>query len=220
METDFWHDRWRQGRIGFHLDDVHPALKRYWDELAVDSKTPVLVPLCGKSVDMRWLYQRGHPVTGIELSPIAIEQFFDECNAEPRKSAAGQLTCWAAKDTDRNIEVLEGDFFAWQAEQRFELFHDRAALVALPQALRRQYLAHLRAQLASNARGLLITLDYDQHQMDGPPFSVPAAELAESELFDFEQLECRDVLAGHTRFVERGVTRLEECVWRVRPRAG
>ncbi len=71
-----WRQRWQEGRIGFHLEETHPALVKHWPELGVADGTKVLVPLCGKSLDMRWLADRGHPVLGIELAPEAIEQFW------------------------------------------------------------------------------------------------------------------------------------------------
>ena len=70
-----WRQRWQEGRIGFHLEETHPALLKYWPTLGVPSGAKVLVPLCGKSLDMRWLADQGHPVLGIELAPEAIEQF-------------------------------------------------------------------------------------------------------------------------------------------------
>ncbi len=38
----------------------------------------ILVPLCGKSLDLHWLYQHGHSVVGVELSGLAAKQFFEE----------------------------------------------------------------------------------------------------------------------------------------------
>ena len=38
----------------------------------------VLVPMCGKTVDLHWLCARGHAVTGVELSPIAVHQIFTD----------------------------------------------------------------------------------------------------------------------------------------------
>ena len=53
--NDPWLARWAKGRIGFHLPAPHPALERWWPRLDVAPQAKVLVPLCGKSLDMRWL---------------------------------------------------------------------------------------------------------------------------------------------------------------------
>jgi thiopurine S-methyltransferase len=75
MEADFWHERWRLGQIGFHQPDHHPALDRWWARLGIPPRGRVLVPLCGRSLDMVWLARHGHPVLGVELSPIAAAGF-------------------------------------------------------------------------------------------------------------------------------------------------
>jgi len=211
MQPDFWQERWHNDEIGFHRSDIHPALRAYWHRAAGDDKQPVLVPLCGKSLDLHWLARRGHAVTGIELSEKAVAEFFDEAELEPRRQPAGELTRWQAG----NVEIFQGDFFAWQAEQAFELFYDRAALIAMPPDMRPKYLDHLRAQLDNAARGLLITLEYNPSQMDGPPFPVQETELKQTSGFGFKHLARENVLATHPGFAERGLTALHECTYRV-----
>jgi len=211
MNKHFWQQRWQRDEIGFHRGETHPSLARYWDDASVGSCAPVLVPLCGKSLDLRWLAQRGHRVVGVELSARAIEAFYREWNKPATRVASGRLQHWRAE----NVQIFEGDFFDFRPGTPFELFYDRAALVALPEDMRARYLSHLRGQLSAKATGLLITLEYDQSQMNGPPFSVPEDELRSQPGFSFELLERRDALAGHPRFAERGLTALHECAWRV-----
>jgi len=211
MQPDFWHQRWQNDQIGFHRADIHPGLRAYWQKAAGTDKLPVLVPLCGKSLDLHWLARRGHGVTGIELSEKAVAEFFDEAELEPRRQPAGELTRWQAA----GIEIFHGNFLAWHAEQPFEQFYDRAALIALPPEMRPEYLAHLRAQLADKARGLLITLEYDAAEMDGPPFPVHERELKQTPGFSFQRLARENVLASHADFAQRGLTALHECSYRV-----
>ncbi|WP_376691097.1 thiopurine S-methyltransferase [Wenzhouxiangella sp. EGI_FJ10409] len=213
MESEFWHERWQRGEIGFHRSDVHWALSDYWKDIAGGRGTGVLVPLCGKSLDMRWLAERGHAVTGIELSRQAVEAFFDEWGRQPTRASAGDLVYRRAG----GIELVEGDFFDYVADQSFELFYDRAALIALPQAMRQRYLDHLRSLLSNDASGLLVTFEYDQEQMSGPPFAVPEEELHSHAGLRFQLLERREVLAVHPGFAERGLTVLHECAWLVSP---
>lgn len=211
MEPHFWHERWQNDEIGFHRPKVHPALRAYWGKAAGDRRAPVLVPLCGKSLDLRWLAERGHAVTGVELNGRAVAQFFDEAGLEPQRQPAAALTRWLAGA----IEIFEGDFFAWHTDSPFELFYDRAALIALPPDMRRRYLEHLRGQLADDARGLLITFEYDPTEMDGPPFPVYESELRQFAGLRFELLAREDVLATHSNFAERGMSALHECTWLV-----
>ncbi|RFF26877.1 MULTISPECIES: thiopurine S-methyltransferase [unclassified Wenzhouxiangella] len=213
MERDFWRERWNRGEIGFHQSDIHWALKRHWDEIADVHAGRVLAPLCGKSLDLRWLAENGHEVTGIELSAKAVKEFFEEWGKQPTQSAVAELTYWRAG----GVELVEGDFFAYATNEPFDLFYDRAALIALPHDMRPAYLDHLRTLLTDKARGLLVTFEYDQTEMDGPPFAVLEDELTDYPGLQFQLLERRDVLAQHARFAERGLTALHECAWLAMP---
>ena len=107
MQAEFWLERWERGEIGFHLDDINPYLRQYWPQLQVPAGSRVLVPLCGKSLDMLWLRDQGYRVTGIELSRLAVEAFFQEAGLVPKISVIGELQHYAAGD----IEIFCGDFF-------------------------------------------------------------------------------------------------------------
>ncbi|VDN35366.1 unnamed protein product [Dibothriocephalus latus] len=51
----------------------------YWDKLhPTDDFTHIYVPLCGKTVDMRWLYERGVNVVGNDLAEEAAVEFVKE----------------------------------------------------------------------------------------------------------------------------------------------
>lgn len=175
MEADFWHKRWSEKRIGFHQDKTTPLLVTHWPRLALDSKTPVFVPLCGKSQDLLWLNQLGHPVLGVELSRTAIEEFDQE------NSLQGQWTTSQGFDlyTAGSIQIWHADIFALGVDQlgRIQAIFDRAALIALPEEMRTQYCQHLNALAAPECQQLLICLEYDQHLRQGPPFSVSETQV-------------------------------------------
>ncbi len=84
MEQEFWHQRWAENQIGFHRDSVHPMLMRYWSTLCPMPDETVLVPLCGKSIDLNWLAEKHEHVIGVELSDIAVRAFFQK-TCIPRK---------------------------------------------------------------------------------------------------------------------------------------
>lgn len=77
------------------------------------------------------------------------------------------------------ITILSGDFFATTPALvgPVDGLYDRAALIALPEPMRKDYVRHLRTLLPAGAPGLVITVEYEQTLMNGPPFSVPEAEL-------------------------------------------
>jgi thiopurine S-methyltransferase len=215
MHEDFWHARWSSNEIGFHLDAVNPHLLRYWPGLGLPSGSRVLVPLCGKSLDLRWLHEQGYRVLGIELSRKAIEDFFAEQGLDYTQAQQGAFSCYRAD----GLELWCGDFFALSAADVTDCqgLYDRAALIALPPAMRERYVRHLSAILPAGSRGLLVALEYLQEQMDGPPFSVPEAEVRErlSGTWQLERLLHADVLQQNERFISRGLTGLHETVYRL-----
>lgn len=218
MEREFWLSRWHTGRIGFHQPGGHSGLVRHWPALNIASSARVLVPLCGKTPDMHWLAGRGHPVTGIEFSRRAAVDFFAEHDMTPRIDTHGAFE----RFHDGDITLLVGDFFDAQARELgcFDAFYDRAALIALPESRRGAYLRHLCTLLDAQARGLLITLEYDQSEMQGPPFSVTEAELHAhlDARFRITRVEDRDELAGGGILSRNNVSAARECVWRLGPR--
>ena len=212
MDRNFWHERWQRNQIGFHRDSIHPALEQYWSSIAGNARDPVLVPLCGKSLDMHWLAEQGHSVIGIELDRGAIEAFFREARITPAIDESGPMPCWSAG----KITLYAGDFFEFGPANRFGLVYDRAALIALPPGMRARYLEHLAKLLKPGARGLLVTLEYSQEAMEGPPFSVAPDEVHAHPAFEFSCLERNDVLDSHQRFADKGLPWLQEAAYFMR----
>jgi thiopurine S-methyltransferase len=173
MDASFWVERWRVGEIGFHEGQPNSFLARFADQLGANSR--VLVPLCGKSEDLAWLAAQGHQVFGVELVEDAVRAFFDEHAITPTVEKHGALTRY----TKDNITLLVGDFFAVTRAHVPDVnaFYDRAAMVALPEAMRVHYVAHLRSLLEPQVSGLVVTFDYPQSLFEGPPFAVTEAEL-------------------------------------------
>ena len=189
-----------------------------WDGLGVADNARVYVPLAGKSVDMPWLAARGHRVFGVELSPLAVQQFFAEQGLVPEveQTPKGVLSHAGA------IDVLCGDVFALDERDVADCnaVFDRAALIALPPDLRRRYVREMYARLPRACIGLLVTLEYPQHQKQGPPFSVPESEVR--DLFErdwtVETIVRRDILAYQDRFRNEGVTSLHAVAYRLQRR--
>lgn len=213
MHEDFWRARWNRNEIGFHLPQVNPWLRRHW---RAEPGARVLVPLCGKSLDLAWLAGQRQEVLGIELVDSAIQAFFAERGLAPEVDGQGPFRRYR----HGALELWSGDFFALRAEDVADcrLFYDRAALIALPEAMRERYVAHLSAILPARCKGLLICVDYDQSLREGPPFAVSADEVRqrwEAAGWTVERLEARDVLSENPKFLQRGITRLEEAAYRL-----
>ena len=204
--SEDWIERWLNGRIGWHEEGGNAALKRHWTA----SGRRVLVPMCGKTVDMLWLEDQGNEVVGVELSQIAVEAFFEENQLEFTKRD-GELTEYRA--TDRRIRLFCGDYFAFAGET-FDAHFDRGALIAMKPETRPGYAHHTSSLLAPNAYQLVISLEYDDDVAEGPPFSVPKKEIL-SYWPHLERVEARDDIAnGPPKFLDAGLSEMIEEVWR------
>lgn len=219
MEHAFWDERWADGRIGFHLNEVNPTLSRHFDTFvawlgtAAARDLSVLVPLCGKSLDLYWLAQRCRRVVGVEFVRTAAEQYFEERGVKPD----------AQNDTLRhdNTALVVGDFFQVTSATAGEvdIAYDRAALVAIAPERRVEYLAQLHRLLSPGGGVLLISFEHDIGS--GPPFSIDAMESlfeqarAVGASFSAERHTERDILDHEPRFRERA-SYLREVVWFVR----
>lgn len=219
MDADFWLAKWQKGETGFHLGQVNPLLEKYWGLVDV-VPGDVFVPLCGKSLDMVWLNQRGRNVVGVELSPLAVAAGFQEAGWQAEAIQQGALLRHSAQN---GVTVWQGDFFELTPKHvaGCRLVYDRAALIALPAELRQRYAGHLRSLLPVGARILLVTLEYPQAEMSGPPFSVEELEVRTlyGSWAHVERVAVQDVLEENDRFRQRGVSRLNEVVYSIRKEA-
>ena len=216
MNEISWHERWKNNRIGFHQKEVNPYLKNHWHRLNLEGNAGVFVPLCGKSNDMNWLWQQGHSVLGLELSPIAVRAFFEENDITVQETEAPPFSV----HQNGGLKLLCGDFFAISPEHTLDIeaIYDRASLISFPPEIRVKYAEHLAYLIKPGSPVLLITIDYPQHEMEGPPFSVSEKEVQELFLqhFSVEKLESKDVLQENGRFLARGISSLTETVYLMR----
>jgi thiopurine S-methyltransferase len=215
VDEGFWQRRWARNEIGFQLNEVNPYLHRHWPGLRLAEGARVFVPLCGKSLDMAWLAEQGFAVLGVELSERAVEDFFAEQGLIAEVTTQGEFEVYRAGA----LEIRCGDFFSLSRSDLAgcQGLYDRAALIALPEDMRQRYVEHLANILAPSCQGLLVTLDYEQEQMPGPPFAVSDAEVRQSlgSRWDIQLLERANVLDGNWKFLQRGLTRLEERCYRL-----
>lgn len=216
MDATFWHERWQNKDIGFHQPDIHALLQKHWARLGIGAASKVFVPLCGKSLDMVWLAEQGHRVIGAELSEIAIDDFFAERGLVPAVRKVGNFVVKSAAA----YELWCGDIFELPPDAVTGIagVYDRAALVAFPPPMQERYAGTLTTLVPADAPLLLITLDYEQARMAGPPFAVPRQQVHRlfADRNDVMEIACRDALDLHERFKQRGLTALEECAYVVR----
>ena len=211
METNFWHQKWEQNEIGFHLPDANPLLVKYFSSLNLKQDSCIFLPLCGKTLDIAWLLAQGYRVAGAELSSIAIEDLFQSLNLIPNIKMLGEVMHYSAA----NIDIFVGDIFKLTPAilGKVDAVYDRAALVALPVEMRIRYTKHLMT-LTNRAPQLLICFEYDQTLCAGPPFSISSQEVKQHYKANYDvTLLASEALAGGLK----GQCPATEHVWRLMP---
>ncbi len=219
MQADFWHRRWKNNQINFHQMEINSHLQDYWQAItSAPADSQIFVPLCGKSLDMLWLRAQGYQVLGVELSPIAVKDFFAENQLVPEITPLDDFEQWQFD----NISLLAGDFFALTPAhiQQCRAIYDRASLIALPPDMRQRYAEHLCHIAPKQAQILLITAEYDQNTMQGPPFAVLEDEVHTlySHQYQIERLHHENSLDVSDAFRQRGMQRMDEKVYLLTPR--
>lgn len=212
MNPEFWHDKWERNEIGFHLKQIHPLVIKYLSAEKLEDVSKVFVPLCGKTMDIGYLLEQGKQVVANELSEAAVKQLFADLSLTPNVTPWQGGQCYQAE----NLTVWVGDYFELTHSEvsDIDLIYDRAALIALPEEMRKSYVQHMLT-LAPKAKQLLLTLTYNQAEMAGPPFSVSEAEV-KIHYADTKQIQClsqKDVIEYEPKFAGRGLKSLVESAY-------
>jgi thiopurine S-methyltransferase len=216
MGLKFWLESWEEGRIPFHNMAVNMDLAYFWPAMEIQAGSTVLLPLCGKSVDMLWLKEQGLQVIGIELSELAVSQFMRENNLDYQKEQQVNLIKYVSDD----ISIYVADYFQLdkKALPAVDAIYDRGALVALPPNLWQPYVDTYLQWLKPSGRIFLKTVDYDQHVMEGPPYAL--CDKTVRELYrQCEKQQCLlhryHYLADTDRFYLRGLREQSERAWMI-----
>ena len=198
MHAEFWETRWQNREIGFHYDNVNPLLQKHFNQVDVPVNGSVFIPLCGKTGDMTWLHEQGFQVTGVELSQLAIQEYFQQRGVKPHVTQYGAFTEYSMP----NMRLLQGDYFALPKPLMgpVDFVYDRASMIALPVPMRENYVEQLKKQ-CKGATLLLLTYSFEVDPERGPPFSINEEQV--KEVYPQAEVLCNQA-SPDKRFLERG----------------
>jgi len=214
MKPSFWHKCWERDSLGFHQETVHPFLEQFLLPRLTSTDQHVFVPLCGKSLDMVWFAQR-MKVSGAELSEIACRDFFKEKELSYKHQKHGGFNVFSCD----NVQLWQGDFFKLHPTdiKDIDWIYDRAAIIALPESMQQQYVEHLSTFISEQTSLFLISLEFPQEELEGPPFSISSLKVAQlfSE-FDVESVAVHEL--EDKKFAQRtfDVSQLIERLYLIR----
>jgi thiopurine S-methyltransferase len=183
--NQFWKNVWitreSHGELpNFHDNKVKHFLKEYLSTHSKEKLDTVLVPFCGKSIDMLWLMQQGYNVRGVDLSEEATNSFFRENKLTFERKEDGAFIIKQATNLTGSLTILCGDLFKLQPKhlQDIDLVYDRAGYNSIPLELRQKYAMLLARHLPKEVKILLGVLDFEgQEPKSGPPYFISEEEL-------------------------------------------
>lgn len=179
---NYWKESfWLQKDIPlpWHQTTPHPKLLKYADKFLVKAAR-VLVPLCGKTLDLKWLYENGYEVVGVEGTEFAIEEFFKDTKLEFSKAPYGDGGL-IYQTPDKRLTILRTNFFTLSDANyvaTFDSVWDRAALVAVLPEHRRFFAASVKRLAKPSFKCVSVVTEFDESKVEGPPYSVDQEEIS------------------------------------------
>lgn len=218
MELSYWQSRWNKDKTGWHMEVVYPQLPKLWPTFSLAKESRILVPFCGKSLDMKWLIEQGHYVIGVDAVEKALTEFIDSYPKPFSKDSSHGFQIYKSN----NLELWQGDFLKLPATkvENIDAVYDKAALVAIPKENRKDYAQKIIALCNKDTHIFLQTFEYRQEEMSGPPFSVSEQEVKTlfGGHFDIEILHKQSKFDELAKFQQRGLSSyLIEKVYHLSP---
>lgn len=200
------------------MEEVYPPLLEIWPLLTLNADPTVFVPLCGKSIDMSWLAEQGCDVIGVEVSKKALQEFTNKHPETFRCESSHGFSIYKSN----SFTLWEGDFFKLPPDQipDPDLIYDKASIVAFSPKKRKQYGQKMLDLCGESTQILLQTFEYEQNEMNGPPFSVTQKEVENhfGQEFQIKILREQSKLDELSKFQRRGLkSYLTEKIYHLKP---
>lgn len=185
FSPEAWCLRWNENKTGWHSPLVHHHLKQFWEIFCPPDCADkyVFVPLCGKSLDLQWMYyNQGCTVVGCDISETALTSFVREHpvlnmrRSEVLFKGGQQVTMFHTEDRRLRLYLCDLFIMHQSPESPFKMIWDRGSLVAMEPSSRRKYVDYLSELAAADVRWLLETIDYPEGVHNGPPCRIAKEE--------------------------------------------
>eukprot|EP00461_Guttulinopsis_vulgaris_P000927 UN00927 len=178
-----WNGYWSRGHTEWQLDELNPAIQKYGHHwIHSDEKNlSIMFPLCGKSLDLKILADKGHITFGVEGVDDAVAAFGDANDLNDRRidENTDQTPGFKInKFAEDKITIYQGDFFDWTKDPKdtnfpkFDRIFDRGSLVAIHPSKRAEYVKIINSMLKPGGKWLIYTMAYPQEENQAEPWSI------------------------------------------------
>ncbi|KAF8985869.1 hypothetical protein BGZ46_000972 [Entomortierella lignicola] len=184
-----WNALWEKDIHPWDNPTVSPALREVIEEKPISAQIPksgnVLVPGCGRGVDVFYLGNESRKAYGLDISPIAVQQCKD---IQAEKGIP-----------ESHATFFVDDFFKFDIPAGgFQLIYDYTFFCAITPDLRSAWGRRMAELIPKD--GVLITLMYPiGNHTDGPPFAVSEDAYHEQLDANFDALLIDNCTSFQTR---------------------
>jgi len=220
MQKSYWQGRWNKGNIGFHSEGPDEALIKHWPRLGLKPGAMVAAPLCGKSTDLLWLRAQNFSVFGVEFVEQACRDFYAEQGVSDEVKVVQKKRGMLFEHDDITLQCA--DFMKLRPADVpvAKAIYDRAALVALPPEMRKEYVQQCIRLFPQASEILLISFEYDTKLMGGPPFNIGTAEIQKlyGSRYTVTELERTDMVPESEKYQKMGLPEMIKVSYHLQKR--
>ncbi len=186
-------------------------LKKHLSKLTHDKPCiSILVSLCGDSSDVAFLADKGHAVTGIDVSEKAVKSIFTQHKPPIPYSVTETSPFKVYTATDhRKITIYVGDFFdPFPSDVApFDAIWDGHGIVAIPEKDMQPYATKLASILKPDGAILISSIWYDIAELTSGPVPAPLSTAQFKKFFP----DCSVELLENGDFQTSGFPGIKKC---------
>ncbi|KAL7644768.1 UNVERIFIED_CONTAM: hypothetical protein RMT77_004581 [Armadillidium vulgare] len=218
----FWEKLWSTKLTPFHQKEVCPFLLKNSSNLNFASPKRVFIPLCGKALELKWFYDRGFEVVGVELISIPVEEFFKEQNL----SFKIRELPWAKvyESSDQRIKIYVADIFSVEPEEvgKFDVIWARADYTIVKIAEREKYSKLMKQLCKEKFVYFLCTLQFEvpigRHDTPPRPLSHEETRIFYGDWCKVDLIEEEDGLKYYPQFKSSGIDTVRQSCFILTPK--
>ncbi|KAL7644769.1 UNVERIFIED_CONTAM: hypothetical protein RMT77_004582 [Armadillidium vulgare] len=217
-----WETLWSKNTAPWHQKEICPFLLKNSSNLNFTSPKRVFIPLCGKASELKWFYDQGFEVVGVELIPIPVENFFMEQNLTFK---IRELP-WAKvyESLDQRIKIYVADIFSVEPEEvgKFDVIWARGDYTTVKIAEREKYSKLMKQLCKEKFLYFLCTLQFEvpvgRHDTPPRPISHEETRKLYSDWCKVDLIEEEDGLKFYPAFKSTGTDPVYESYFILTPK--
>ncbi|XP_037280158.2 thiopurine S-methyltransferase [Rhipicephalus microplus] len=161
---EFWSHLWKQGHTVWQQPGVHKLLINNKETLLRGrTGARVFLPLCGKAHELRWFYDMGHNVIGVEFVEECVRSYFNDGGLQIEEATCPIIKCKIFRTPDHRLQVFICNIFDFKRECAgiMDIVWDRSGFTAMRVEDRGRYAAVIKNLLAPGFSYGMWTVVYD-----------------------------------------------------------